>query len=262
MNNVISFSGGKDSTAMALLMLEKGVPIHSVVAFDTGWEFPQMYEHWDQFERYTGLQIVRLHPPRSFLYWMLERDVVARKGAHKGQIFRVGYGWPSPMRRWCTREKVAAIMRYLCGISNSVSCIGIASDEAHRTKIATKYPVMYPLIDWDIDELTALEVCRQHGFHWGGLYGLFRRVSCFCCPLQRKGELKKLRKHFPELWEKMLEWDAMIDGNRGFRGYDTVHDLELTFSEDDRCLRLPITLPPLNRFECLKFPPPRAFTPL
>lgn len=36
-NNIVSFSGGKDSTAMVLEMLERNVPIHSVIAFDTGW---------------------------------------------------------------------------------------------------------------------------------------------------------------------------------------------------------------------------------
>ena len=117
MNNVISFSGGKDSTALALLMLEKGVPIHSVVAFDTGWEFPQMLDHWAEFESKTGLEIVRIHPPKSFEYWMLERPVVARKGPNKGLVRGHGNGWPSPLRRWCTREKVAAIRRYLSTIS-------------------------------------------------------------------------------------------------------------------------------------------------
>ncbi len=35
MNNVISFSGGKDSTAMLHLMLDRGESIHSVLFFDT-----------------------------------------------------------------------------------------------------------------------------------------------------------------------------------------------------------------------------------
>ncbi len=110
-NNVISFSGGKDSTALALLMLEKGEPIHSLVAFDTGWEFPQMYDHWKKFEEYTGLKITVLKPEKSFTYWMFEREVVARKGPMKGKVHRIGNGWPSPMRRWCTRQKVGGIKK-------------------------------------------------------------------------------------------------------------------------------------------------------
>lgn len=242
MNNVISFSGGKDSTALALLMLEKGEPIHSLVAFDTGWEFPQMYDHWKKFERYTGLKITVLQPSKPFTYWMFEQEVIARKGPMKGKVHRIGNGWPSPMRRWCTRIKAEKIDQHLKGIDSAVRCIGIAADEAHRTesKNLKKVQVRYPLIEWDIDEPTALEICLKHGFDWGGLYGIFKRVSCFCCPLQRFGELKKVRKHFPELWQQMLEWDDSVPGhNRGFKDYATVHDLELRFAEEDRHLRLP-----------------------
>ena len=45
MMNIVSFSGGKDSTAMLLMMIEKGMKIDKVIFCDTGAEFPQMYEH-------------------------------------------------------------------------------------------------------------------------------------------------------------------------------------------------------------------------
>ena len=41
--NIVQFSGGKDSTAMLLMMLDKGVQIDEVIFCDTGKEFPQMY---------------------------------------------------------------------------------------------------------------------------------------------------------------------------------------------------------------------------
>ena len=50
-NNVISLSGGKDSTAMLHMMLERGESVHSAVFFDTGWEFPEMEAHIDEVER-------------------------------------------------------------------------------------------------------------------------------------------------------------------------------------------------------------------
>ena len=49
---VVSCSGGKDSTAMLLLMIERGMPIDMVLVADTGLEFPEMYRHWDQVEQY------------------------------------------------------------------------------------------------------------------------------------------------------------------------------------------------------------------
>lgn len=244
MNNVISFSGGKDSTAMLLLMLERGEPIHSVVAFDTGWEFPPMYDHWKLVEQKTGLKITILRPEQPFDYWLFDRPIVARKGEMKGQIHRYGNGWPSFTRRWCTREKVNAIEAHLKNIPDVISCIGIADDERHRLlrkgATKTKYPHRYPLIEYGIDEKKALEICKAAGFHWDGLYDHFNRVSCFCCPLQRIGELRKVRKLYPDLWAKMLEWDSRKpDHNRGFMKYKTVRDMEERFAkEDEQCASL------------------------
>lgn len=238
-NNIVSFSGGKDSTAMLLMMLERGEDIHSVVFFDTGWEFPQMHDHIARVEEYAGIEIVKLKPEKSFDYWVLDRPVVGRKGKNKGIQYRRGNGWPSPMRRWCTREKVRSMNLYLDSVKNPVSCVGYGSDEAHRVKVNSKYPCRYPLLEYDKTEQDCLDYCLERGFDWGGLYGIYRRVSCYCCPLQRISDLKKLRKNFPELWSKTLYTDKMIQDNIGFHGYNTVQDLEKRFAEEDRHLKLP-----------------------
>lgn len=57
MNNIVSLSGGKDSTAMLLMMIERKIPIHSVVFVDTGWEFPDMYNHIELLERQIEIKI-------------------------------------------------------------------------------------------------------------------------------------------------------------------------------------------------------------
>ena len=41
----VSVSGGKDSTALLLLMIERGSPIDVVLYADTGMEFPEMKEY-------------------------------------------------------------------------------------------------------------------------------------------------------------------------------------------------------------------------
>lgn len=52
----VSFSGGKDSTAMLLHMIELGEHIDEVINIDTGMEFPAMYDHIDKVR-----QIVESH---------------------------------------------------------------------------------------------------------------------------------------------------------------------------------------------------------
>ena len=42
---VVSLSGGKDSTAMLLGMLERGEHIDEIVYADSSVEFPGMYKH-------------------------------------------------------------------------------------------------------------------------------------------------------------------------------------------------------------------------
>lgn len=235
-NNIVSLSGGKDSTALLLMMLEKNMPVHSAVFFDTGWEFPQMHEHIEKLGKTIDIPIIKLHPKHSFDNLLYEKDIISRKGENKGKIHRKGNGWPSFLRRWCTRQKINTINKYLKSIPNAIQCIGFAADEKHRVdrnNANSGIPKIYPLIEWGITEEKALEYCYDKGFNWGGLYNHFQRVSCFCCPLQRIGELRKIRLYYPELWTRMLEMDRKIKDNRGFRGYNTVFDLEKRFTHED-----------------------------
>jgi 3'-phosphoadenosine 5'-phosphosulfate sulfotransferase (PAPS reductase)/FAD synthetase len=224
--HIVSFSGGKDSTAMLLMMLERGMQIDEIRCFDTGWEFPQMYDHWKQVEAYTGREITILRPKKSFEYWMLNHNLKPRKNTN---CMRKGYGWPAPMTRWCTAIKRDTLNRNIA--QNTIKYVGIAFDERKREKDDVK--IRYPLIEQCITEAEALKYCMNRGFTWGGLYDIFRRVSCFCCPLQPLGEVRKIRKHFPYLWTQMLEWDSQVrDSTIPFK-FVGVHALDARFSRED-----------------------------
>lgn len=230
-NQIVSLSGGKDSTAMLLMMLERKEPVHSILFFDTGWEFPQLLDHIDLLEHRTGIKIIRLKAEKPFDYWMIERPLNDREG----------YGWPSPIRRWCTREKFRKINAYAKQFNPHIMCIGYAADESERQSkeiIKRRDNLRFPLIEWGITEADALKYCFEQDYDWGGLYKIFHRTSCFCCPLQRISELRKLRKFYPELWARMLEMDSRIDKNGGFKDYKTVHDLERRFADEEKQGRL------------------------
>lgn len=92
--NIVSFSGGKDSTAMLLMMLEKNIAIDEIIFCDTGKEFPQMYKHIDKVRDYIskyGMEITVLKNDKTFDYYMFEH--IKTKGKNKGSR---GYGWATP----------------------------------------------------------------------------------------------------------------------------------------------------------------------
>lgn len=236
---IVSLSGGKDSTALILMMMEKHMPIDVVLNCDTGMEFPSMYEHLDKLEQEIkariGIPITRLRAEHSFEYYFLEAPVKRKRAtefAAKFGLNHKGYGWAGPKMRWCTtRMKTDVINRYLAQLRkdyNVIQYVGIAADETKRIR-----DLNYPLVDWGVTEAMALQYCYDHGYDFGGLYQYFDRVSCWCCPLQGLSELRNLRKHFPELWAKLLFWETQTW--RSFRADYSVQELDARFSfEEER----------------------------
>jgi len=211
MTNIISLSGGKDSTAMLLMMLEKKIKVDYIVFFDTGWEFPGMYKHIDKLEKHIDREIVRLKPKRSFK-----------------ELFDK-WGFPAMQRRWCTAEKRDAIQKFSRQYKLFTSWIGFSFDEQRRIKKTIGY--CYPLVDWKVTEENALKYCYEKGFDWSGLYEKYKRVSCWCCPLQPLKELKALWLYFPEYWQKLLEMQKQCKWQ--FRKDITLEELDERFRREE-----------------------------
>ena len=109
--HAISFSGGKDSTAMLLLMIERDLPINTVLWADTGMEFPEMYDHIrkvdDYLYRERGIHITTLRHPKGFEYLMFEKKKQKPASIENRQRLGVpiyGNGWPGVKVRWCTGQ--------------------------------------------------------------------------------------------------------------------------------------------------------------
>ena len=228
--HVVSLSGGKDSTAMLLRMLEEGWPVDLILFCDTGLEFEAMYHHIDKLERYIGLPITRLKSEKTFEYYFLEHSP-KRKNPELAD--KKGFSWAGPRNRWCTAIlKTRLIDRYLKKLEKDyeiIQYIGIAADEPQRVR-----DLCYPLVEWGMTEADCLDYCKDRGFDWDGLYDIFARVSCWCCPLQSYDELRKLRRHFPEKWAQLREWDRQTW--RTFVKHYSVEQLERRFAFEDDCL--------------------------
>lgn len=244
----VSFSGGKDSTAMLLHMIELGEHIDEVINIDTGMEFPAMYDHIDKVRQIVeshGIKYTTLRGEHTYEYYLLEIPIKSEKyGDH------YGYGWTSVNCRWCTQllklKPLSDHQKELKEKYNIIQCIGLACDETKRLSRTnnTNKNHRHPLVEWGWSESDALEYCRSLGFDWGGLYDLFNRVSCWCCPLASISELRKLWKHYPDLWKQLEEWETMMrrpdTGKRGaywFKDKTTVFDLAKRFQLEEERLK-------------------------
>lgn len=243
MYNVVSLSGGKDSTAMLLRMIEEGMQIDCILFCDTGLEFPAMYEHLDKLERDIGREITRVRANQSFEYMMFDKPVTRKKNstfAQKYGLIHTGYGWAGPKMRWCTTKLKGApreaFLKPLRKNYTVLEYVGLAADEQYRLERKSNQNPnhRHPLIDWGMTEADCLQYCYDRGYTWGGLYEHFRRVSCWCCPLQSLEDLRQLHKYYPGLWQTLKTWDKRTW--RKFRADYSVEELEARFQFEEECL--------------------------
>ena len=192
---IVSSSFGKDSTAMIHLLLEEGHQIDEIIFFETGWDFPQMEAHIKKVEKNTGITIVRLRYYRHF------DEMLSR------------WGWPHTSGGWCAANKTNTCNRFIRSVKGTRELIGFSADEINRTKRKTikakKWKVAFPLIEKGFGEKEALRYCKSIGYDWDGLYDVFSRVSCFCCPKAGKKRIEKLRLYFPDIYERFMKMDEI-----------------------------------------------------
>lgn len=195
----ISVSGGKDSTALALLAKENEWPCTRIYA-DTGWESSITYEYLDYLREKIGpIEVVRA--PEQ---WIARMD---RLGA-----------WPNRTRRWCTRQlKMEPLMKwhhafkFSEGFDTLVNCTGIRADESAKRACYEELEwstdfgcwAWRPLLRWTVEDV--LQMHRRHGVKVNPLYQAgFERVGCWPCIYAGKLELRLLAEKFPERLEELV----------------------------------------------------------
>lgn len=213
---IASFSGGKDSTAMVLHMIELGEQLDEVITCDTGMEFPAMYEHIEKVRRIiegAGIKYTTLRADKSFEDYLLNEPPTEKRNKY-------GMGWPGPRIRWCTKYLKTKLLREYIP-KDAIQCVGLALDEQDRREREQNKNQRHPLAEWGWTEADALAYCKARGFDWGGLYDRFKRVSCWLCPMQPLSELRKIWQYYPELWAKLEEYDRILtDGQHNDREYN------------------------------------------
>lgn len=203
---VLSFSGGKDSTATADVVIKSlGNPSLVHIFGNTTLEFPLTYEYADRYREDHPLAIFKTAKNREQNFYDVCEDI----------------GPPARMMRWCcSMFKTGPITRVINGLyrnqqiltfygirkseSVSRSKYNRIEDDAESVKIQQQ-TVASPIFFWkDIDiwlYLLAENVDFNDAYRLG-----YDRVGCWCCPNNNQRAQFLSRIYMPEESKKWREF--------------------------------------------------------
>ncbi|MEX2381624.1 MAG: phosphoadenosine phosphosulfate reductase family protein [Opitutales bacterium] len=196
--HILSLSGGKDSTALAIYMRDK-VPNLEYVFCDTHKELPETYEYLDKLQAYLGKKIEKLSAERGFDHWL---------GIYGDYL-------PSSRMRWCTKMlKIKPFEQYV-GDDQVVLYVGIRGDENRSAYVSTKpnIKVVMPFKDDDIDLAGVNRILETSGIGLPSYYEWRTRSGCYFCFFQRKKEWAELSRRHPELFEEAKKYEKFDEAS-------------------------------------------------
>jgi len=226
---VVSVSGGKDSTACCLHLMELGYgpDDYDRIFFDTGWEHDFLYDYVENDLPAVVGPVTRLSAQID-----LPDDVVAIAEKFE-KMLGVDYSsmvrlclkkgmFPSRVRRWCTQHlKVYPARDYLLEREGQViNVVGIRAQESAARSMMLEWEhsgtfkcdVWRPLIDWSEEDVIGIH--QRHGVRPCRLYleQGSTRVGCYPCIFARKAELRAMSDYTPERLEVLGELEKVVMG--------------------------------------------------
>jgi len=192
--HIVSLSGGKDSTALAIFLRDR-IDNLEYIFCDTEKELPETYDYLKKLEVYLGRPIVYLKSNgRGFDELLKER---------RGFL-------PSPQARWCTEQlKIKPFEEYV-GSNTCYSYIGIRADELYRKGyISTKPNIIaqYPFIVAGITKPDVVRILHESGLGLPKYYDWRSRSGCYFCFFQRRIEWVGLLEEHPDLFQLAAEYE-------------------------------------------------------
>lgn len=196
---LIAFSGGIDSTSLALLYRD-ATPIFT----DTGDEFDELYAHLDKFEQVTGRQIIRIRSNEHHSLPAYEK---------KAKFF------PNHGARFCTRLfKIEPINQWI-GEREATLMIGLRADEPADERVGnlTELPnltIDYPLRRHGWTRAHCINKCLEHGLL--PRYPVYMaRGGCKSCFYKSKSEIRAMVHLAPAVMDELQEREEIVQDERG-----------------------------------------------
>jgi 3'-phosphoadenosine 5'-phosphosulfate sulfotransferase (PAPS reductase)/FAD synthetase len=209
---IVGVSGGKDSTATCLHLMELGYAPSDFdrVFMDTGWESPEVYIYLDRLESLIGpIHRINLEvpvPPDRLEVLSRIEEQLGHKSPMVREVLRY-LTFPNGLVRWCTRKlKMEPLLNYLNGLDHDVvNVVGIRGAES-QTRAAMPHHewsdgldcwVWRPLMDWSLQDVIDIHTRWQlepNPMYFAGS----ARVGCHPCIYARKGEIRTLAETDPD----------------------------------------------------------------
>ena len=226
--HIVSISGGKDSSALAIYLRKNYPDTKFEFAFaDTGAELPEIYDYLDKLEAFLDIKINRL---RSAKAKEGESAFDAMLAHYKGFL-------PAPHARWCTRELKIVPLDAFCGDDLAYQYIGIRGDEGDRgRKKNARYSLkenilcVYPFRDIGYGLADVMRTLNESGLGMPEFYKWRSRTGCYFCFYQRNSEWQGLLKNHPDLFAKAEAYEQANDGIHRWRyagTLDQIRDMDV-----------------------------------
>lgn len=236
MKYIASLSGGQDSTAMVVRLLELGEPLDYIIFCDTGNEFEEMYDYLDRLDVYLqnkfGMTITRLSAKKTLKELCFSPFT---KGKRKGQLRGLPY---ASSMSFCTRELKKNISDRFCKSLNDdcVMYLGyVAREKSRQYDNINKYiSHKYPLCSWNWNEPEVSAYLKEKTL-FNNLYNYYTRTGCKFCPKQSLDSWYALYVNFPKDWNEAKDWELQAFLNnahiKNFRSDYSLIQLEKIFEK-------------------------------
>lgn len=213
MKHIVSWSGGKDSTATIILAHEHGLPIDLIVIsllwFDKKRQIYAEYpEHVKWIFEYAiplfeswGYPVKVVTPKEDYLHHFFHVVTKSKKHPERNGK-RSGFLLGGMCKM--SDAKVTTIRRFLKNLDFEYEeYVGIAVDEPVRLKRLEKKPGKISLLKrYDYTEPMARAKCEEYGL-LSPSYKTFKRGGCWFCPNQSIAGFAYLKQTYPEYWEEL-----------------------------------------------------------
>ena len=236
--HIASCSFGKDSLATILLAKEHGEPLDEAVYCevmfdkDISGEVPEhrdfIYETAIPRLEEMGVRIIVLRSAKTYVDLFTGR---VTRGPKKGMVRSFPLCGKCAVQRDC---KVRLIERYQKSLpADVIRYVGIAQDEQERLLRLESGRQVSLLAKYNFTEQDAWQLCEKAGL-LSPVYAFTDRGGCWFCPNAKMPELRHLYDHHPDLWARMLEFQA-IPGKvtEKFNRTRKFSDIDALFRQED-----------------------------